>query len=164
MIKMPAVHFWRLSSWRFDLHTYFHSFPRLRERFVVRFNASNDTNFQKLQQEKKQSTFTEAQHVSFSYIVLMRPRNVEAVILSDNTRGLMFPANVGSKVCSTANGSLSSNVFQRRTSTGSEPFSLLICLYATKFVLPSLFSAKETIYSRIVSKITVEECKKSTSG
>ena len=77
MIKMPAVHFWRLSSWRFDLHTYFHSFPRLRERFVVRFNASNDTNFQKLQQEKKQSTFTEAQHVSFSYIVLMRPRNVE---------------------------------------------------------------------------------------
>ena len=111
MIKMPPVHFWRLSSWRFDLHTYFHSFPRLRERFVVRFNASNDTNFQKLQQEKKQSTFTEAQHVSFSYIVLMRPRNVEAVIPSDNTRGLMFPANVGSKVCSTANGSLSSNVF-----------------------------------------------------
>ena len=110
MIKMPAVHFWCLSSWRFDLNTYFHSFPCLRERFVVRFNASNDTNFQKLQQEKKQSTFTEAQHVSFSYIVLMRPRNVETMIPSDNTRGLMFPANVDSKVGSTGNGSLSSNV------------------------------------------------------
>ena len=135
MIKMPAVHFWCLSSWRFDLNTYFHSFPCLRERFVVRFNASNDTNFQKLQQEKKQSTFTEVQHVSFSYIVLMRPRNVETMIPSDNTRRLMFPANVDSKVGSTGNGSLSSKVFERRTSTGSEPFSLLICRDATKFVL-----------------------------
>ena len=135
MIKMPAVHFWCLSSWRFDLNTYFHSFPCLRERFVVRFNASNDTNFQKLQQEKKQSTFTEAQHVSFSYIVLMRPRNVETMIPSDNTCGLMFPANVDSKVGSTGNGSLSSNVCERRTSTGGEPFSLLICRDATKFAL-----------------------------
>ena len=135
MIKMPAVHFWCLSSWRFDLNTYFHSFPCLRERFVVRFNASNDTNFQKLQQEKKQSTFTEAQHVSFSYIVLMRPRNVETMIPSDNTRGLMFPANLDSKVGSTGNGSLSSNVCERRTSTGGEPFSLLICRDATKFAL-----------------------------
>ena len=85
--------------------------------------------------KKKQSTFTEAQHVSFSYIVLMRPRNVETMIPSDNTRGLMFPANVDSKVGSTGNGSLSSNVCERRTSTGGEPFSLLICRDATKFAL-----------------------------
>ena len=31
-------------------------------------------------------------------------------------------------------GSLSSDVFQRRTSTESEPSSLLICLDAAKFV------------------------------
>ena len=34
-------------------------------------------------------------------------------------------------------GSLSSDVFERHTSTGSEPFSLLVSLYATVFVLPS---------------------------
>ena len=37
-------------------------------------------------------------------------------------------------------GSLSSDVFERRTSTGSEPFSLLVRLYATVFVLPSVLS------------------------
>ena len=78
--------------------------------------------------------------VSAISCVLMRPRNVETMVPSDNTRGLMFPANVGSKVCSTGNGNLSSNVFERRTSTGSEPFSLLICRDATKFVLLRLLA------------------------
>ena len=36
--------------------------------------------------------------------------------------------------------------------TGSEPFSLLICLDATKFVLLSVFILKETICPRICSK------------
>ena len=43
-----------------------------------------------------------------------------------------------SAVCQVT-GSLSSEVFERRTSIGSEPFSLLICLGATKFVLLSVF-------------------------
>ena len=49
-------------------------------------------------------------------------------------------------------GSLSGDVFERRTSTGSEPFSLLICLDATKFVFLSVFTLKETICPRICSK------------
>ena len=106
MIKMPAVHFWRLSSWRFDLHTYFHSFPCLRERFVVRFDASNNTNIQKLQQEKNSPRSVRHMNMdmSFSFFtVLMRPRNAETMIPSDNTRGLMFPTNLTSKLCSTGN-------------------------------------------------------------
>ena len=46
---------------------------------------------------------------------------------------------------------LSSNVFERRTSTGSEPFSLLIYLNATKFVLLSVFTLIETICPKICS-------------
>ena len=49
-------------------------------------------------------------------------------------------------------GSLCRNVFERRTLTGSGPFSLLICLDATKFVLLSVFTLKETICPRICSK------------
>ena len=37
-------------------------------------------------------------------------------------------------------GSLSSDVFERRTSTGSEPSSILNCLDATKFVLLGVFT------------------------
>ena len=37
-------------------------------------------------------------------------------------------------------------------STGSEPFSLLICLDATKFVLLRVFTVIETICPRICSK------------
>ena len=48
--------------------------------------------------------------------------------------------------------SLSRDVFERCTSTGSEPFSLLICLDAIKFVLLSVFTLKETICPRICSK------------
>ena len=45
-------------------------------------------------------------------------------------------------------GNLSKNVFEPRTSTGSEAFSLLICLDANKFVLLSFFSLIKTIYQR----------------
>ena len=48
--------------------------------------------------------------------------------------------------------SLSRDVFERCMSTGSEPFSLLMCLDAIKFVLLSLFTLKETICPRICSK------------
>ena len=52
----------------------------------------------------------------------------------------------------TSIGSLSSDVFERRTSTRSEPFSLLVSLYATVFVLPSVLILIETICSKICSK------------
>ena len=45
-----------------------------------------------------------------------------------------------------------SGVFERRTSTGSEPFSLLICLHATNIVLLSVFTLIETICPIISSK------------
>ena len=47
-------------------------------------------------------------------------------------------------------GSLSSDVFERRTPTGSKRFSLLICHDATKFVLLSVFAVLETIAQRFV--------------
>ena len=49
-------------------------------------------------------------------------------------------------------GSLSSNVFERHTSTGSERFSLLIYLDATKLVLLSVFTLKERFCPRVCSK------------
>jgi len=49
-------------------------------------------------------------------------------------------------------GTLSSDIFERRTSTGSEPFSLLISLDATIFLLPSVFIIIETICPKICSK------------
>ena len=42
-------------------------------------------------------------------------------------------------------GGLSTNVFERRTPTGSELFSPIICLDAAKFVLLSFFALIETI-------------------
>ena len=42
-------------------------------------------------------------------------------------------------------GSLSSDVFERRTSTGSEVFSLLTCLDDIKFVFLSFFTIIEAI-------------------
>ena len=44
---------------------------------------------------------------------------------------------------------LESDAFERRASTGSEPFFLLICPDATKFVLLIVLSLKETICPRI---------------
>ena len=48
-------------------------------------------------------------------------------------------------------GSLISDVSERHTSTGSEPFSLLICLDATKFVLLSVWE-RSPIGNRPISK------------
>ena len=45
--------------------------------------------------------------------------------------------------------SLSKDVFERCTSTGSEAFSLFICLDANEFVLLTFFSLIKTIYLRI---------------
>ena len=47
---------------------------------------------------------------------------------------------------------LSKDVFERRTSTGSESFSLSIWRVATIFVFPSVFSLAETICPKICSK------------
>ena len=49
-------------------------------------------------------------------------------------------------------GTLSKDVFERRTSTGSEAFSLFICLDANKLVLLSLFSLLKKIYPRVSTK------------
>ena len=46
-------------------------------------------------------------------------------------------------------GSLSTRVFEKRTATGSEPFSLLTCLHSTKFILLSIFSPLEMISVKI---------------
>ena len=47
---------------------------------------------------------------------------------------------------------LSKDVFKRRTSTGSEAFSLFICLDANKLVLLSFFSLFFKIYPRVSTK------------
>ena len=44
------------------------------------------------------------------------------------------------------------DVFEGHTSTGSEPFSLFICLDANKFVLLSFFSLIKRIYPRVSNK------------
>ena len=49
-------------------------------------------------------------------------------------------------------GTISKDVFKRRTSTGSEAFSLFICLDANKLVLLSFFSLFKTIYPRVSTK------------
>ena len=49
-------------------------------------------------------------------------------------------------------GTLSKDVFERSTSTGSVAFSLLICLDANKLVLLSFCSLLKTIYPRVSTK------------
>ena len=49
-------------------------------------------------------------------------------------------------------GTLSKDVFEPRTSTGSEAFSLFIYLDANKLVLLSFFSLLKTIYPRVSTK------------
>ena len=49
-------------------------------------------------------------------------------------------------------GSLSNDVVERRTSAESEPFSFLICLYATLFVLLSVFTPIVTSCWKICSQ------------
>ena len=46
-------------------------------------------------------------------------------------------------------GSLSMHVFETRTATGSERFSLLTCLHTTAFALPSIFSPLEMLGIKI---------------
>ena len=58
-------------------------------------------------------------------------------------------------------GNLSKDVFERRTSTGSEAFSLLICLDANKFVLLSFFSLIKTIYQRVSTEPLPNDAKSS---
>ena len=41
------------------------------------------------------------------------------------------------------------HVFETRTATGSEPFSLLTCLHSTTFILLSIFSPLEMITMKI---------------
>ena len=55
--------------------------------------------------------------------------------------------------------SLGIHLFQRRTSTGSEPFSLLISLDATIFVLPSVLILIEIIFSKNCSKSRLKSAK-----
>ena len=56
-------------------------------------------------------------------------------------------------------GSLSNDVFERRTSTGSEAFSLLISLDAATFVLLSVLTLIETICPKICSKSRLKSAK-----
>ena len=49
-------------------------------------------------------------------------------------------------------GNLSKDVFERRTLTGSEAFSLCTCLDSNKFALVSFFSLIMTIYPRVSTK------------
>ena len=53
--------------------------------------------------------------------------------------------------------SFSSDCYERCMSTGIEPFSLLICLGTTEFVLLSVFTLKETICPKICSKSRVQK-------
>ena len=55
---------------------------------------------------------------------------------------------------------LSKDVFGRRTSTGSEVFSLTICLDTNKFVLISFFSLIKTIYLRVSTKPLPNDAKR----
>ena len=57
-------------------------------------------------------------------------------------------------------GSLSRDVFEQRTSTGSEPFSLLMSLDATVFVLLSVLILIETICPKICSKSRLKSARR----
>ena len=56
-------------------------------------------------------------------------------------------------------GSLSSDDFERRTLTESEPFAILNCLDATKFVLLRVFALIETICAKIWLKSRLKNAK-----
>ena len=56
-----------------------------------------------------------------------------------------------------------SDVFARRTSTGSDPFSLLIYLNATKFVFLNVFTPIETILPKIRSESRLKSAKRQLS-
>ena len=56
-------------------------------------------------------------------------------------------------------GSLSKDVFERRTSTGSEAFSLYICLDANKFIFLNFFSLIKRIYPRVSTEPLPDDAK-----
>ena len=96
------------------------------------------------------------------------PKSDRLIWLSANSdKSIVFPA-VGTRVYTclfqhqiSSLGSLSRDVFERPTSTGSELFSLLVCLDANKFVLLSFFSPLKTIYSRVSTKPLPNDAKSS---
>ena len=63
------------------------------------------------------------------------------------------------KECKGSLGNLSKDVSEGRTSTGSEPFSLFICLDANKFVLLSFFSLMKGICPRVSNKSLPNDAK-----
>ena len=73
---------------------------------------------------------------------------------------LASPLSTVRRDCDTLIGSLSSDVFERRTSTGSEPFPLLKSVDATVFVLPSVLILTETICPKICSKSRLKSAKR----
>ena len=56
-------------------------------------------------------------------------------------------------------GGLSKDSFEGHTSTGSEPFSLFLCLDANKFVLRSFFSLMKRNYPRASNKPLTNDAK-----
>ena len=106
------------------------------------------------------SRFTKRKKISSLLVnVLHKKREIRqfhVVVVQKCTKNVMH----GQCCCFTSVGSLSSTFFERRTSTGSEPFSLLICLDATKFVLLTVFTLVEMICPNFCSKSQLK-CAKS---
>ena len=92
----------------------------------------------------------------------MLVKHLDALILYCAVSSVTLSDTLDSSVWSvTILGSLSRDVFERCTSTGSELFSLLVCLDANKFVLLSFFSPLKTIYSRVSTKPLPNDAKSS---
>ena len=65
---------------------------------------------------------------------------------------VFYTSDIRSRFITITAGNLSKDVFERRTSTGSEAFFLFICLDAIKFSLLNFFSLLKTIYPRVLTK------------
>ena len=84
-----------------------------------------------------------------------RYRGVQAIIRNMETVAEYSLVIIKVALCNRALGSLgnlSKDVFERRTLTGSDTFSLCICLDSNKFTLLSFFSLIKTIYPRVSTK------------
>ena len=86
------------------------------------------------------------------FLVLGSPPPSSFFFLVSGVCSFHFHWASGLSVTGAIVGNLSKDVFERRTSTGSEVFSLFICLDANKFVLLSFFSLIKTIYPRVWTK------------
>ena len=83
----------------------------------------------------------------------MAPRFDDLLSLRKRKRGSSKSATLLLSLgTSAAIGNLSKGVFERRTLTGSQAFSLFVCLDANKFVLLSFFYLAKTIYPRVSIK------------